>query len=265
MIDVKQLIETGMQLANVRKDHDGIPFIVTPKDTTMQSLEALLPAPTAIRSTVILDDVLSFARYVNEFKNENTKIFAQQSDLTATFRAVIDYSGKDNPSWCNHKATYACPQSKEWKAWNFHNGTKLSQKDFAEFLEDNLIDIVNPSGAEVLEVAKSLVSKNTVNFKSGIRLDNGNEQLVYEETSEAKAGAKGELEIPTGFTLGIAPFKGGPSYRIEARLKYRIDSGRLLFFYELIKPHCVIADACAEIIAKINLETGIAPLAGFIN
>ncbi len=42
--------------------------------------------------------------------------------------------------------------SPEWDTWQSKDGEKCNQMDFAEFVEDNAPDIVNPDAATILEV-----------------------------------------------------------------------------------------------------------------
>lgn len=262
MIEVKPILDAGLRLAEIRKDHGGIPFVVIPEGTNVHELEELLPSPQTTKIDVAVDDVESFTRYFNEHKSDDSRIFARLQETGAQFIGIIDFFGKGKTSWRKHRVTYNCPPTPEWLTWTKNNKLAMNQKAFAEFLEDNLDEIINPVGAEVLEIAKTLTAKTTVNFKSGIRLDNGNQCLTYEEMSETKAGEKGDLQIPTEITLGIAPFKSIQPYKLMARLKYRLQEGRVTFTYELVKPHKVIEDACKGIIGVISDKTSIQPFAG---
>jgi uncharacterized protein YfdQ (DUF2303 family) len=119
----------------------------------------------------------------------------------------------------------------------------------------------------MLEVAKTLEAKTLVEFKSGVRLENGDHQIKYVSETTGRAGGNGDLEIPSIFSLGIAPYMGGPAYKIQARLRYRITEGHLALWYELVNPHKVIESAAKEIVAAIKAETdqdafmGAAPMA----
>lgn len=108
----------------------------------------------------------------------------------------------------------------------------------------------------MLEIAKTLEAKTSVDFKSGVRLENGDHQIKYVSETTGRAGGNGDLEIPSTFALGIAPYMGGPSYKMPARLRYRINDGHLVLWYELVNPHKVIEAAAKEIVATIKSETG---------
>jgi uncharacterized protein YfdQ (DUF2303 family) len=242
----------------------AIPFVIVPQNHRRESLEDTLPAPLRKKVNLNFDEAESFIRYLSEVKSDRTRVFASVGDCSASFRAVIDFHGNADTeaSWCLHNANYACPLTEEWQAWMGGNTRTMAQDQFAYFLEENGSWIVEPSSAEVLEVAKTLQAKKEVDFHSAIRLDNGAVQLKYLETINAKAGEQGAMIIPTQFKLGIAPFVGGSRYAVAARLRYRIAEKSVVFTYELIDPHLVIRDAAKGVMAEIEKATGIKPLMG---
>ena len=123
-----------------------------------------------------------------------------------------------------------------------------------DVIEANAIDIVQPAAAEMIQIALTLQAKTKVDFASGIRLDNGQVQLTYQEKIEGSAGTKGELKIPEKFTLALRIFQGGDKYQVEAYLRYRIKEGKATFFYQIIRPERLIEDAFEQV--KKQVETG---------
>ncbi len=126
----------------------------------------------------------------------------------------------------------------------------MEQEDFAIFLEDNNADIQSPGGEILLSVALTLQAKTEVNFSSSKRLDNGQVQFTYSENIDARAGI-GALEIPREFTLGMRIFKNGEGYALKARLKYRLHSGKVKFWYELDREENVIEDAFSGYVNRL--------------
>lgn len=163
--------------------------------------------------------------------------------------------------WRDHTAFYECPLSAEWKAWSKANKNLFEQAEFAQFIEDNLPDIVEPSGADMLEISRTLEAKKKINFASGIRLSNGQQELTYEE-QVAGTASKGKLQIPEVFKIGIPVLEGGPRYSVQARLRYRIDGGALVMWFDLLRPHKIIEDAVLAVWKDIEAGTGTAILNG---
>ena len=61
-------------------------------------------------------------------------------------------------------------------------------------------------------------------------------ELYQGELIPSRAFADGALTIPREFELGLRLFKNGEAYKLRARLKYRLASGAVKFWYELDRP-----------------------------
>lgn len=237
------------------------PTAVLPEGFQRVSLEEYLPAPTRSRGNTTLRDVASFISLVKqEAKDAQTRIYGCYEP--ASFKAVFNDNFMDSPGWRDHTATFSCPQSVEWKTWLGKNTVKMTQADFAQFIEDNLPDIASPAAADMLEISRTLEAKKKVNFASGIRLSNGQNELTYEEEISGTA-AKGKLQIPEIFTIGIPVLEGGDKYAVECRLRYRIEEGGKMFmWFDMLRPHKVVEDAIKQVWLSIEEGTGLPILNG---
>ena len=217
------------------------PFIVHKSGNgseTVHSLETLLANPTRKRGEYKFADATSFVAYVKKHSSEGTELFGSLEK--GVFKATFDDHSASVAGWKEHKAYYACPKSTEWKVWSEHSGKAMSQGEFAQFIEDNLPDIIEPNGADMLEISRSLEAKTDVKFKSSIRLSDGSREFNFEEKTE---GSSGKLKVPEIFKIAIPVFMGGTPYALEARLRYRIREGALMMWYDLVRPHKTFEDA----------------------
>ncbi|CAD5377116.1 conserved hypothetical protein [Pseudomonas sp. OF001] len=249
-------------------DHPGLtaPVALLPEGVELQGLEQHLPAPVRIRQSVKVLDAKTFIDYVNRFADSASAVFCNGPE-GRTFTAVLDYHQPDSPSWGTHKATYQCPTTVEWGNWRAADRKKMAQADFAEFIEENVKDIVQPDGnhaaptaADMLEISRTLEAKKNIAFRQGIRLDNGQVQLTYNEQIDGRAGETGQLNIPEQFFIGIRPFLGGDAFCIPARFRYRIQEGRLVMWFELVRPDKVLEEAYNAVRKQIADAIGSVPL-----
>lgn len=251
--NIQAAIDAGVSLADPKAIQDH-PYILVPAGASVQDGEPFLSAPTRKRGTITLNDVASFTGYVNAEKTDSTRLYGQYTP--PGFTAVLNDHGAE-PAWRDYRANYACPLSAEWKAWMGKSGVPMSQADFAVFIENNLPDIAIPPAADMLEISRSLEAKKKVNFASGIRLSNGQNELTYEEQISGTA-SKGKLQVPEEFTIGIPVLEGGIKYAVVARLRYRIaDAGALTIWYELLRPHKILEDAVQAVWTDIQNLTGL--------
>lgn len=243
--------------ANAVVTEGGVTSLIVPDnyqriDLTAE-IEAQRAAPSRKKGTVQLLDMESFLSYVREQGNPAiTRIFAdvESRTLTAIFNDHFNQDNTDVAGWRDHRAVFKAELSKEFEGWLANSGKAMEQEAFAIFLEDNIADVVEPSGDTLLTVAMTLQAKNEVNFSSSRRLDNGQVQLEYTENLSTTAGAAGALEVPREFSIGARLFKGGEGYKIKARLKLRVGGGKAKFWYELDRPHLAIEDAFKQYVEQ---------------
>lgn len=233
--------------------------LLVPSGHQLQDLTAAIeragPQPQRKRGKVNLQSLLSFIEFVRLHATEQTRIYANARALQ--LQAVFNDHGKEHPGWQDHSATFTAEQTPELKRWLANDGKAMEQVAFAEFLEDNMADIGEPGGAALLQVATTLSAKTHVEFSSARRLDNGQVQLVYTETIDAKAAAgagEGALSIPREFALGLRLFANGAGYALRARLKYRLNASSVKFWYELDRPERAIEDAFAGYIEQAHKQ-----------
>lgn len=240
---------------------DGREFIITPEGSKVETVPSVNPPlPDHIRQGVTFDSAASFADYIGAFKTVNTRLFVS-AGLTKMV-ALFDYHAVDGkPAQLGHRAVYPMPVSEEWKRWTGIDGQALPQAKFAEFLEENLEDVVVPDGAALLEASTYLQAKKKVEFKSGVRLANGDVQLTYDETTEA--GGRGQVNVPTEIEIGIPVFFGGDRYRVRAFFRWRIaDEGKLFFTIALHRRQMILHDAVQAAAKVVGEATGLAPFFG---
>lgn len=233
-------------IGKVQSDADiPVPFVFLPQGHSIESLEKLRERPTRIKNAVKVVSIDSFIAYLLDRKTEHTVVFADEK--TRTMLGVIDYHEKTGvPSWCTHVVEYTADLSREWMAWSAFHGTSLSQANFADFLEERVLDIVKPSGAQMLEIATKLSIIQKVVFGSAMRLSSGEFQLTYNSDNQ-----KGTIEVPEKIELGIPVLHKGAAYKVEARLRHRLHEGAVHFSYKIVEPEHVVETAFAKQVAEI--------------
>jgi len=264
---VAELAKQSVQpLLNPEQAKAAAPIIVWPNGQRVDSLEKYQATPVRKRADVKVKDHDSFIDYVKRHQEPGTILFGDLSTEGASFTAVIDYhlpnadpAASDfkpgTPGWAAHKCTLALQHSPEWQAWAEKDGEVFDQAEFAQFLEENRLDIVEPEAGQIIDIAKSLEATTGSKFESAIRLDNGDRKFKYEQQTTAKAGERGELTIPEKLKLKLPVFVNGPEFPLEAFFRYRLQNGGLVLFYNIIRPHKVIEAAVEASRQAIEGET----------
>lgn len=267
---LQSVLDAGMALGQVRRtDVNGTPFAVLPAGAEAHSLEHLLVQPSRAKGLVTAHDADSFARYFKRFRSPASMIFADRQ--RAAVVGVLNHHGQSPteggaaiPGWGDWRIEYTMPKSLQWQRWRAADGRAMHQADFVRFIEENRADIRTPSGAEILEISKHLEAKRTVDFVSATRLSDGTRQFSYKETTHG-ATSQGNLVVPEEFTLGLAVYVGeAQAWPVTAFLRYRIDAGKLLMWFDLHNVDEIEEKAFAEAVTWIGTDTGVKPLMGAV-
>ncbi|HET7386883.1 MAG TPA: DUF2303 family protein [Nocardioidaceae bacterium] len=267
--DIQAAIDAGALIATPHPlDRDGRFFSVTTPDGSHRVIdvehyrETFRPTPRRKTGTVNVYDAASFTTYYGKHAVE--KVSEVWADVaTQTCVGVLNGHGPgDVTGWGDHRVQLRLRKTPAWQAWEALDGKLIGQVDFAEHIEDRLIDIVTPPGAQMLELAQTFQANTKVRFESSKRLSSGERQLEYREDVQAAAGRKGDITIPDRFELGLAPFEESAPYKVSARFRYRIADGALRVGFVLERPEDVLRQAFTDVLTDIESDLGVTALRG---
>lgn len=224
--------------------------LLIPDGYRVEDLERFHDEPRRTKAVVNVRTLESFLSYCARFAQNGTVVFVDRE--AAKIEAVIDYHLPDLPDWGEHRIKYKMPYTTEWQAWKGSDGKKMNQVEFSEFIEERIADFAEPEGAAMLEVAKNLKAQKKVEFASAVNTANGDVQFTY----ETETHAKGHIDVPETFAIGIRLFEDGEAYRIDARLRYRIsDDGKLTMWYTLIRADKALEAAVNDVVVVLKEKT----------
>lgn len=254
----------------------------------------VVPLPTALfepyrnqprfrHGTALMLSLDSLIDHINRFKDFGSAVFADDDRARPSITAVLDYhyageAASNTQRFGKHRSAFAFPVSDEWTAWNEKNGEVMSMVDFAEFLENRIIDVLYliPGEDDLPEDVQRLV--DTLGGDSTVATPNKlmelarglqiNENAVVQEAVNLASGegivrfqsehtdAHGQpVKVPSLFLIGIPVFRNGPLYRVAARLRYRKNGGRLNFWFELWRTDRTFDHAFKEAVERVKVET----------
>ncbi len=214
--------------------------------------------PRRAKSTRTVNDAASFVAYLAKHGLANSEVWADtvNSTVVGVIDAHTDASeatvASPQAGWESHKVNLKLEKSKPWLAWEQSDGVMMAQLDFAEFIDLRAIDVRTPAPAELIELAQHFQAKRNLDYESSERMSDGQTQLTYKETTTAKAGTKGHIEIPDTLQLVLKPYIGGPAYFVTARFRYRLVGAVLQLGYVLERPQEILDAAFADIVALIR-------------
>lgn len=229
---------------------------LVPDGFTLQTVtfpERELEAPRRKTGVVQLADAESLSRYVDRHHQDAGTTVWIDDQLGQVIAVLNDHaSDGTGAQWGDHRAILTLRHTPEWEHWIGQDGRLVGQQQFAEHIDQGLLEVVEPDGATLLEIAQTFHATTAAKFRSAIRLTDGNVQFQYDEEAEAAAGRAGELKIPSTFTLAIAPYVGEEPEAIEADLRYRVRGGELTTGYRLRRPHEVLRRSLDQLEQRLS-------------
>lgn len=254
--DIAVAIEAGKQIGKPAKIGDDLYAVLNPITGTTEVFDTntlsharerthdALP-PQRKKGELTLTTPASFINYVLRHGGEGTELWASLE--YQSIKAVLNGDAPDTAGHRDHKATLALRKTTAWKLWEELNGKLIDQEAFAGHIEARTIDIISPTGAELLDLVQSIRQTTKSDFESAKRLSDGQTVLEYRETTTATAGTKGEYAIPEQFSVALAPFEGVAPYQITAHLRTRVKDSKLALGFVLERPQEVLEAAFTQI------------------
>lgn len=223
-------------------------------------LEQFSTTPARVRAERTAQDMPSLLAYVARHHEPRTQVWASM-DLEGPTPLVITAQMDDHflaePSWCEHRITYAPAPSAEWQMWagrSGKNGKHMSQMDFAAFLEANISDIHAgeglPSGGDMLKMALEFEAVQEMRLRSHVRLQNGGLSFEYVGTDDQATVKK--MSVFDRFAIAIPVFRHGERFQITARLRYRNNPTGPVFWFELHRPDRALEEATKDALEALR-------------
>ena len=240
---------------------DGREFIVVPDGFDLRDVTDPHRLPGFIRQTLTVDQPGSLSAYVNRFKTDQSVLFADldSAQVIARLDYHESYLGEEGaasaptPSQNKHVATLQLRETQEFKDWYEFCSELWSQADFANFLDENRIDVIKPDGGELLEIVKDLQTVSTSNFSGKVDLTNGDVRIGFEtETREVQ-----QVLLPKTVTLRLAIYEGEEPVEIECALRWRGQSGGVKLALVMRRINRVKRELFAKIANDVAEATGL--------
>lgn len=247
----------------IRQADGGIEIVETPgyqQDREHDWAVIHAPVPEHVESSATVLDVSSFIDYlarrtvgapdeVEEGYLFGAGLLELWADVQArTITGVLD----GVQGWRRHQVTLKLTTSREFGEWLAIDGKLLPQVEFAQFVEDHLSTIGEPDAAQLLDICQTLDGHTSAAWKMETRMANGQRKFRWEETTEAKAGDKGDLVIPESLTLVLKVFQGSDPVLMKARFRYRPSASGMQLAVKLDEPATALEKAFSAIVADIQ-------------
>lgn len=179
-------------------------------------LEEFASQPRRATSDQTVIYLESFASIVNRYKRAGTVIEASAS---GTMLATIDHhepsadGAPGNPGWRDHTIALKRPKTNAYATWQKATaGAALTQRAFAELIEERIGDIAAPAGGDLLDIVSRFRASKSITFEAEQNLGNGSASVTYVEKVDDGDATRpgGVIKMPTELTLAIKVYRDDP-------------------------------------------------------
>jgi uncharacterized protein YfdQ (DUF2303 family) len=242
---------------------DGREFVVVPDGFDLKDVTDPHRLPDFIRQTLTVDEPGSLSAYVNRFKRSESVLFADLDNAQVVARLDYHDQGVDidgdaadvppMPRQNKHVATLQLRETQEFQDWCEFCSDFWPQAEFANFLDENRIDVIDPDGGDLLEIVKDLQAVSTSSFTGKVDLTNGDVSIGFEtDTKEVQ-----KVMLPKTVTLRLAIYAGDEPVEIECALRWRAQSGGVKLALVMRRINRVKRELFAKIANDVAEATGL--------
>lgn len=244
--DINGLVKLGAVTAEVSKEKEML-YAVVPDGYKLQThdlaernermderrFEIENQRPLRNRGLIRVADVDSFTYMVGrENIQETTIVLADMQERS--FNAVINFAQDGKTAGFSDRCiSLELVKTLEFQRWNEMNRRRLSQRQLADFLEENLENIADPPAAEVVEMITNLKVKRNATYHSVIDTQTGAQSISFSEDIKGET-VNGSMDFRSKFSVVITPFIGSSPYNIDCSMRFSTDESRLQVFFSML-------------------------------
>lgn len=248
--------------------------LVLPKHMQVHSIKNLLEEyrgrPDRRKGWATAESIASLIELANRSKDEDSIVFASEGPSyeelvrgivnVPRVLAILNYNQRGGETLADAKARfgdhvveYQCALSDEWQAWSKSDGQEMNQGSIAAFLEDRLMDLADASyftgptwdallprmkatiadPARIIEVAQGIEIHSAETVLEHVKLPSGETKIQWQTEHKTASGAP--VEVPGFFGVRVPVFRYGEAVSVLVRLRYRINNGRVVWYYQMYR------------------------------
>lgn len=246
----------GLMVLMVRDDEGQ-------EEARVVDLEQYRNAPRRPKGFLRVRTPQNFVDYVLKHGIQgHTLIIADEKSVTAVFNHHAETGTADGaPGWNDWGVILELQYTPSWTGWRGFAGTYQTQENLANWLEEQAMDVINPSGGELLDIIRNLrlVSQSVVQRR--INLENGAVTFYFNEDFVPAGGGDdeaGSITVPPGFTIRTQVFRDGPEFEIPVLLRYRVKDGHPEWMFKFTgEASKIFDDAFDNMTSEIAVGTGL--------
>ena len=239
-------------LANPVKDVVRGDLVAVHEDYKIQDLEIFQGGRERARGVLKTPTMADFKSFVIDGQFGDAPVFVDHKNVTAT--CILNYSdGVYEQGHCDHKALLQLEPTVVWSKLNALKDRKLSQRDFAVFLEDwvSVLEITDAAG-NVIGGAQALAAVRNMKIDATVSADHsvGNMSESRSRFDQVEARSKEEF-TPAYFKIRDSAYFGLDERLIVLRLVINTNNDKPVFSIQIVKEELLLDEIIQDFKAKV--------------
>lgn len=219
------------------------------QDYKILDLEKYQDGRNRARGVLNTPSLEDFKTYVLDAQSGSAPVFVDHKNVSAT--AVLNYSEEFHAQGhCDHLANLKLEPTVVWSKLNSLKDRKLSQRDFAVFIEDwvSVLEITDADG-NVISGAQALAAIRNMKIDSSVTVDNSVGNLSESRSRFDKVEARSKEEFtPAYFKIYDSAYLGLDERLIVLRLIINTNDDKPVFSIQIVKEELL----CNEIVQEFK-------------
>lgn len=239
-----------LAVAATKDIETDFPAVMLPNGIELKSLEPLQAHRNQFRATFSTQRFGSLIEYAKANDQENAQCFIDQEQMNAEI--VFDMGSTEKAGHAKHRANLRMQKTAAFKALVKINGTRCSQRDFSDFLEDwgDYLKAYHCDDEISVKNAVQAVRKMTIDYARNEEHEVGD--FAAKKSAMEAVEAKSTLQLPTDLTFTCNPYNGLDTRTFYLRLQVLTGSGEPVLVARLIQAEQMEEAIATEFADKLS-------------
>lgn len=249
-----------------------VPVMVLPEGMHIESCLPMLDAraahPHRQQGTITAHTLSSLLALTGRFARAGTTVYVDVDERGAgEVLTVFDHHEGMTAGHAGFRALHKLKASAAFLVWSSKGTQWMKQREFAEFLEDRMMDLVAVDAnsplapvasmmftrfadpTEVRVAARGLSLKVEQEVTNAVTLETGEVSVVFAEKHSRQGGA---VEVPKLFAVQCPVWEQGAAYQIPVKMRYRVNGGAVEWNVQALMLDRVVAHAVEALAASVE-------------
>lgn len=245
---------SALAVAATKEIETDFGAVMLPEGIKLQSLESLQAHRNQFRAAFSTQRFGSLIEYAKANTQENAQCFIDQEKMST--EVVFDMGNREQAGHAKHRANLVMKKTAAYKALCEINGSRRSQRDFSDFLEDwgDYLTAYHHEDQISIKNAVQAVRKMTIDYARNEEHEVGD--FAAKKSAMEAVEAKSSLQLPTHLIFTCNPYKGLDTRAFSLRLQVLTSGNEPVLVARLIQAEQIEEAIATEFAEKLSEALG---------